>query len=79
MKKGKGAAFSEAEIDVLLNFVELYLLFGAEQWEKVGEGFRQQMTHSSIIRDTESLRGKCKALRNHKKPTGEFIILIPLL
>ena len=79
VRKGRrGATFSKAEITVLLNIVANLLPFGADQWEKVGDEFLQEMTNTPIVRDTESLRSKYKALRKHKKPTYEFITLIPL-
>ena len=69
-KKGRGATFSHAELDVLLSIVEERLPFGQDTWERVGEEFRGKITNSSVVRDDESLRKKFKALKNTSKPTG---------
>ena len=70
-KSGRSAAYSEAEVDVLLDIVEDRLPFGQEQWERVGIEFRSKFSNAPVVRETESLRAKFKTLRNHKKPTGD--------
>ena len=52
-KKGRGAGFSDAEVDILLDLVEQYLPFGEDKWECVGEKFRRKMTNSSVTRNVE--------------------------
>jgi hypothetical protein len=81
-KKGRGSAFSNAETEILLSLVEKHLPFGGDAWEKVGDEFRAKHTNSTVVRDTESLRNKYKALKNHRKPTGlkiSLLLLLPLL
>ena len=68
-RKGRSLAYSEIEVDVLLDLVESILPMGHEQWDKVAVGFREKFTQTN--RDTESLRCKFKALKNSKKPTGD--------
>ena len=68
---GRAAAYTQLEIDKLLDLIEDVLPCGADQWERVGTAFRNHFIGAPKPRDTDSLKLKFKTLRLHKKPTGD--------
>ena len=70
MAKGKrGAKFTTAELEHLLDIVEEILPIGASEWERVWE--RHDVDFHAKERTPESLKRKFQELARKKIPTGD--------
>ncbi len=66
--KGRGKAFSAADLEILFQLLEERLPMGPDQWDLLAVEYNQKV---HVPRDAESLRFKFKTLKNAKKPTGD--------
>ncbi len=73
VRGGRGAGFSSAHIDKMLDEVEKRLPIGMDEWDDLALQVNSQVGNNQA-KTADSYKNKFKALKNKKKPTGNALI-----
>ncbi|KAF0702542.1 hypothetical protein AaE_015859 [Aphanomyces astaci] len=72
-KSSRGKGWTDPEVQMMLDAVEVHVPWGPAHWENVAETYNSTIPTNQgwPARDVDSIRRKFKALRSVRKPTGD--------